>query len=361
MADRKRVLTGVKPTGVPHIGNYLGAIRPALELTKTHDAFLFIADLHALTTRQDPNRVTEDTYSVAATWLACGLDPAKSTFYKQSDIPEVATLSWILSCFTPFGLLLRAHSFVEALQKEQGGKEDVRKAIKEALTDTDALEGMSDAGFLDINHGVFAYPVLMAADILIMDADVVPVGKDQKQHLEITQEAARKLNHVAGKEVLKIPAAKIDEDVMTVPGLDGRKMSKSYDNTIEIFSTDKQLRKKINEIKTDSTPYGEPLKTEGETVFALYKLFASPEQTAELSRRYAAGKKADGGPFGWGDAKGALHELILDRLGPARKEYGRLMDDKPYIRRLLTEGAEKARVIASATLSRVVDAMGIVR
>jgi tryptophanyl-tRNA synthetase len=346
MADRKRVLTGVKPTGVPHIGNYLGAIRPALELTKTHDAFLFIADLHALTTRQDPKKLTEDTYSVAATWLACGVDPAKTTFYKQSDLPEVTTLAWILSCVTPFGLLNRAH------------------AIKDARA-----KGATDE---DINNGVFSYPVLMAADILLFDIDVVPVGKDQKQHLEIAQEAARKLNNLVGKEVLKTPAAKIDEDVMTVPGLDGRKMSKSYDNTIEIFSTDKQLESKVMSIKTDSTSYGDPLKSEGETIFQLYQLLATPERARVLARQYATGRRDPDQPdtafpdpkknyFGWGNAKKALYEVIQERLGPARKEYAKLIEDKPYLRKLLAEGAERARATGSVVLARVSDALGIVR
>jgi tryptophanyl-tRNA synthetase len=345
-ARKKRVLTGIKPTGVPHIGNYLGAIQPALELTKTYDAFLFIADLHALTSKQDPKQLEEQTYSVAATWLALGLDPNKVVFYKQSDIPEVATLAWILSCVTPMGLLNRAHSMKEA--RDKGKTED------------------------DINHGVFAYPVLMAADILLFDTDVVPVGKDQKQHLEITQEAARKLNNAYGRDLLRVPEAKIDELVMTVPGLDGRKMSKSYDNTIEIFASDKQLESRLKLIKTDSTVYGQPLKTEGETIFDLYKLFATPAEIEALKARYASGRKdpttpdsALGDPkanyFGWGDAKKALREVINQRIGPARGEYERLMGDKPYVRGLLAQGAEKARNVAKSTLSRVMDAMGIVR
>ncbi|MCK6545781.1 tryptophan--tRNA ligase [Myxococcota bacterium] len=345
-ASKKRVLTGVKPTGVPHIGNYLGAIRPALELTKDHDGFLFIADLHALTTRQDPAKLREETYAVAATWLSLGLDPKKVTFYKQSDIPEVTELAWVLSCFTSLGLLNRAHSIKDARDK-----------------------GKSDD---ELNHGVFTYPVLMAADILLFDIDLVPVGKDQKQHLEITQEAARKLNNACGGDVLKVPEALIDESVMTVPGLDGRKMSKSYDNTIELFSTDKQLLNRVKGIKTNSTEYGAPLDADTDTIFQLYKLFAAPAETDKLLASYRSGRRDPSivdasledptkNYFGWGQAKQALYEIILDRLGPARKEYDRLMADKPYIRALLREGAERARATASVVLGRVYDAVGIVR
>jgi tryptophanyl-tRNA synthetase len=342
---KRRVLSGIKPTGVPHLGNYLGAIRPSLELTKSYDAFLFIADLHALTARQDPKDLAEQTYSVAATWLALGLDPSKVVFYKQSDIPEVATLAWILSCFTPLGLLNRAHSIKDARAK-----------------------GVSDE---DLNHGVFAYPVLMAADILLFDADLVPVGKDQKQHLEITQEAARKFNNAYG-EILRVPEAVIDEAVMTVPGLDGQKMSKSYDNTIELFSNEKQLWTKLKSIKTDSTAYGAPLNPEGETIFNLYKVLATPGELERFRAQYLSGRKDPGlsdsavaepqkNYFGWGDAKRALQELIVARLGGVRSEYDRLMADKPYIRKLLLEGAGKARIVAQGVLGRVMDATGIVR
>jgi tryptophanyl-tRNA synthetase len=335
---KKRVLTGVKPTGVPHIGNYLGAIQPALELSKEYDSFLFIADLHALTTRQDPAHLTEQTFCVAATWLAAGLDPSRVVFYKQSDIPEIPTLAWILSCYTPLGLLNRAHSIKAARQ-----------------------EGATDE---DINHGLFTYPVLMAADILIFDTDVVPVGKDQKQHLEIAQEAARKLNLAHG-EVLRVPEPKIDEAVMTVPGLDGRKMSKSYGNSIELFASDKELWNKIKNVKTDSTVYGQPLNPENEVMFEIYKLLGRPEQVAKLEAQYRSGRTDPNDPaskpFGWGDAKKALNEIVLERFGPARAEYRRLMNDKPYLRKLLAEGAEKARTTAAGVLGRVLDAVGIVR
>jgi tryptophanyl-tRNA synthetase len=339
-----RVLTGVKPTGVPHIGNYFGAIKPAVDLSKEHATYLFIADLHALTTERDPKRLEEDTYSVAATWLACGVDPKKTVFFKQTDVPEVTTLAWILSCFTPKGLLERAHSYKDALQK-----------------------GVDDES---INQGVFSYPVLMAADILLYDADLVPVGKDQKQHLEITQEIARKVNNQYGP-VLRVPRALIDERVMTIPGLDGKKMSKSYQNTIELFSSDKELKKRLDLVKTDSTEYGQPLKTEGEVLFQIYSLLASPEEAAAHKRRYemarmdpsiADASLADPSAnfFGWGSAKKATREKLIEALGPMRDEYNRLMGDKAHLRQLLHAGAERAREKAHEVLDRVERACGFV-
>lgn len=346
-SKKRRVLTGIKPTGMPHIGNYLGAIQPAIELASSYDSFLFIADLHALTAFQPPVILAEQTLVVAATWLAFGLDPSRVVFYKQSDIKEIPMLAWILSCVTPLGLLNRAHSIKDARAK-----------------------GVSDD---DMNHGTFAYPVLMAADILLFDADVVPVGKDQKQHLEIAQEAARRFNNAYGQDLLRVPEPLINESVMTVPGLDGRKMSKSYDNTIEMFIPDKELEKKVKSIKTNSTPFGSALSTDQDTVFNLYKLFASPEETQEIARRYSTGRKDPNIPdsslsdpirengFGYGDAKKALSKAILDRCGDARREYIRLMDDKVYLRRVLAEGALKAQTAAEAVLRRVTDAVGIVR
>jgi tryptophanyl-tRNA synthetase len=344
-AKKLRSLTGVKPTGVPHIGNYLGAIRPGIQMSATYESFLFIADLHALTTARDPKLLREQTFSVAATWLACGLDPERVTFYSQTDVPETCTLAWILSCFTPLGLLNRAHSLKDARAK-----------------------GATDE---DINHGVYGYPVLMAADILLYDADLVPVGKDQKQHLEIAQEIARKVNNQYG-EVLRVPEAKIDEAVMTIPGLDGRKMSKSYDNTIELFGTDKQLTKRVKQITTDSTEYGRPLSIEGDTLFQIHALFATDAESQALAARYASGRKDPSRPdsdfaepsdnyFGWGDAKKALAECLLDKLGPVRSEYARLMADQAHLQTLLREGATKARRVAREVLHRVEDATGLVR
>lgn len=341
-----RVLTGVKPTGIPHIGNYFGAIKPSIALSAQHPTFLFIADLHALTTERDPKKLEADTYSVAATWLACGVDPEKTVFFKQSDVPEVTVLAWILSCFTPMGLLNRAHSF------------------KDAVDNKEILPG-------DVTHGVFSYPVLMAADILLYDTDLVPVGKDQKQHLEITQEIARKVNNQYGP-VLRVPEAHIDERVMTIPGLDGRKMSKSYGNTIELWGTDKQLKERVFSVKTDSTEYGQPLPLEGDVLFSLHQLLASKEKSEALAARYLRGRKdpsiddasltdPKSNYFGWGDAKKAVLEQMLEQLGPARAEYRRLIDDQAHLRQLLRQGAERARGVARGVLDRVEQACGFVR
>jgi tryptophanyl-tRNA synthetase len=342
-APRRRSLTGIKPTGVPHLGNYLGAIRPALELSKTHDAFYFIADLHALTSTPTREALIEQTRIVAATWLALGLDPERALFYRQSDIPEVTQLAWVLSCVLPLGMLSRAHSFKEVVDNRGLAPDDVR-------------------------HGLFSYPVLMAADILLFDADVVPVGKDQKQHLEIAQEAARKVNLIYGEGTLKIPEAQIDERVMTIPGLDGRKMSKSYDNGLDLFMADKPLKKRVGKFVTDSRPLGEPL--EPETVFQIYTLLASDAQVALLRRQYETGRKdpdaAEGAfadpsenYFGWGHAKGALYEVIRDVFADARGEYERLMADPGHIDQVLARGAERARAVAVPVLDRVWRAIGI--
>lgn len=339
---RKRVLTGIKPTGVPHIGNYLGAIEPGLRLARDYESFLFIADLHGLTTTPDAERLAEETYSVAATWLALGLDPENTFFYRQSDIPEVTELAWTLACVTPLGLLQRAHTFKDLRDNRGVAPEDVRL-------------------------GLFSYPVLMAADILLFDADLVPVGKDQKQHLEICQETARKLNHIYRREVLTIPEARIDEKVMTVPGLDGRKMSKSYGNGIPIFATKKQLKKLIGSIKTDSTNFGDPLPIQDDTVMALYTLFASETDVARLEAQYRTGRRDPNGPnteanyFGWGHAKSALVEAIDARFAPARAEYTRLMADRARLDDVLQRGAERARTVAGPVLARVHDAVGIRR
>lgn len=337
---RRRSLTGIKPTGVPHIGNYLGAIRPALGLAEHHDAFYFIADLHALTTTPSRDELIAQTYEVAAVWLALGLDTDKACFYRQSDIPEVTQLAWVLSCVTPMGLLNRAHSYKELTQNQGVAAEDVR-------------------------HGLFSYPVLMAADILLFDADVVPVGKDQKQHLEICQEAARKVNNIYGEGTLKVPAAQIDEKVMTIPGLDGRKMSKSYDNTIPVFSDKKPLKKRIGQIVTDSTEYGDPLDWKKDTIFELYSLFATEAKTAALKRQYESGRRDPAGPdeesnyFGWGHAKNALFEAMQDTFSVAREEYVRLLKDRAHIDAVMRKGAERAREVAVPVMDRVRKATGI--
>ncbi len=337
---RRRSLTGIKPTGTPHIGNYLGAIRPALELAKGHDAFYFIADLHALTTTPDRQKLIDETYEVAATWIALGLDTDSAHFYRQSDIPEVTQLAWILSCVTPMGMLSRAHTFKEVTRNQGLAPEDVR-------------------------HGLFSYPVLMAADILMFDADVVPVGKDQKQHLEICQEAARKVNLIYGDNTLKVPEAQIDERVMTIPGLDGRKMSKSYDNTIPVFMPNKPLKKCIGKIVTDSTGFGLPLQSKGETVFSLFELFADSAAVQQLQAQYASGRKVPGGPdeednyFGWGHAKAALFEQVRDTFSDARDEYDRLLKDRAFIDEVLAKGAGRAREVSQQVMQRVRTATGL--
>lgn len=345
-----RVLTGVKPTGIPHIGNYLGAIRPAIAMSEepNRESFLFIADLHALTILPDPAMLTEQTYGIAATWLALGLDPKRVVFYRQSDVPEIPQLSWFLSCVLPLGLMKRAHSFKDSRQK--GAQED------------------------DIKHGLFSYPVLMAADILMFDSDIVPVGKDQKQHLEIAQEAARRFNlqYGAGETLLKVPKAGIDETVMTIPGTDGQKMSKSYGNTIPLFADEKALKRLVKGIKTDSTEFGAPLDAEGDTVFQLYRLIAGEAGTRQLAAQYASGRKDPAKPdgefaeasenyFGWGHAKAELLELLIEHFRKPREEYTRLMADRGQINQLLDEGKDRARTVAEQVLKRVKEAAGICR
>ncbi len=341
----KRVLTGIKPTGVPHIGNYLGAIRPSIELTRSPDteAYLFIADLHSLTTRPEPTELQEQVYSVAAAWLAFGLDPEVTVFYRQRDVPEIPQIAWALGCSLPVGFLNRAHSFKDA--KARGTRPE------------------------DVLFGVYSYPVLMAADILAFDTDLVPVGKDQKQHLEIAQEAARKFNLRYG-EVFKVPEARIDPEVMTVPGLDGQKMSKSYGNTLDAFMSDRELMKRIKTIKTDSTEYGAPLPADGDAILALYSTLADPAQVDVLRAQYRAGRKdpsrsddAFENPstnyFGWGDAKKALRDLIIDRFAEEKRTYDGLMADRGTLDAILERGAERARAAASVVLDRVFRASGL--
>lgn len=320
-----RYLTGVQSSGQPHLGNVLGAIAPAIEFSKKPDAesFFFIADFHSLTTIKDGTLRRTHTRSVAAAWIACGFDAKKNVFYRQSDLPEVTELAWYLSCFTPYPMLANAHSFKEK---------------------SDRLS--------DVNAGLFNYPVLMAADILLYDADFVPVGKDQKQHLEITRDIASALNNAVGEDVLKLPDALIREDVMTIPGTDGRKMSKSYKNTIDIFAPENELKKQVMSIVTDSTPLEEPKNPDACNVFAIYKLLATPEQTAEMRGRYEAGG------YGYGHAKKELLALILDQYALARAEYARLINEEGELESLLKTGADRARQVGSRVLERVREALG---
>ncbi|MDG1917362.1 MAG: tryptophan--tRNA ligase [Flavobacteriales bacterium] len=319
-----RVLTGIQSTGVPHLGNILGAIVPAIELSKNpaNESLLFIADLHSLTTIRDAELLRHNTYATAATWLAFGFDTSKNLFYRQSDVTEVCELMWYLNCFTPFPMLANAHSF-----KDKSNR------------------------LSDVNSGLFTYPVLMAADILLYDAEIVPVGKDQQQHLEMTRDIAGSFNHTYG-DTLVLPEAQIDKRVMTIPGTDGQKMSKSYHNFIDIFLPEKKLRKQIMGIVTDSTPLEEPKDWESCNVFKLYELLGSESQIAELKAQY------EGGNFGYGHAKQALYELILERFAKQRERFNHLMENTDEIESELLKGAEKAKVIAQSVLQRVRQKVG---
>jgi len=319
-----RILTGIQSSGKPHLGNLLGAIMPAINLSKDskNESFFFIADLHSLTTIKDADVRKENVLQVAAAWLACGFDTEKNTFYRQSMVPEVCELTWYLNCFTPFPMLANAHSFKDKSDK-----------------------------LADVNAGLFTYPVLMAADIILYDADVVPVGKDQKQHLEMTRDIATSFNHTFG-ETFVVPEAEISEELMTVPGTDGQKMSKSYNNTIDIFLPDKKLRKQVMGIVTDSTPMEDPKEPENCNVFQLYKLLASEDQIHEMENNYR------GGNYGYGHAKQALFELILVKFQQERQAYDELMQNPEKIERALEKGEAKARKIAQKTLGNVREKLG---
>ncbi|WP_196895566.1 tryptophan--tRNA ligase [Aureivirga marina] len=313
-----RILTGVQSTGTPHLGNILGAIMPAIEMANDpkNESFLFIADMHSLTQIKDGETLRQNTYSTAATWLAFGLDTEKTVFYRQSDIPETTELTWYLSCFFPYQRLTLAHSFKDK---------------------ADRLE--------DVNAGLFTYPMLMAADILLYDAEIVPVGKDQLQHLEMTRDVASRFNHKMG-ETFVLPEAKIQESTMYVPGTDGGKMSKSKGNIIDIFLPEKKLRKQIMKIETDSTPLEDPKNPDTCNLFALYKLVASEEQIAEMRGNY------EGGNYGFGHAKQAFYELILEKFEEPRKKYNYFMENLEELDKVLAVGAEKAKEVASEVLKR---------
>lgn len=319
-----KVLTGVQSTGTPHLGNLLGAILPAIKMANSPDneSFLFIANLHSATQIKDAELLKKNTLSVAATWLACGLDVNRVTFYRQSDVPQTCELSWYLSCFFPFQRLTLAHSFKDK---------------------QDYLE--------DVNAGLFTYPMLMAADILLYDAEIVPVGKDQLQHLEITRDVASRFNHQMG-ETFVLPQAKIEENVMIVPGTDGQKMSKSRNNYIDIFLDDKKLRKQVMSIETDSTPLEEPKNPDTCKVFALYSLLGSENQIAEMRQNYLAGN------YGYGHAKQALFELITDTFKTERERYNYYITNPDEVERILMDGAKKASVVANAVLNRVREKLG---
>lgn len=319
-----RILTGIQSSGKPHLGNLLGAIIPAINLSRIaeNDSLFFIADLHSLTTIKDAKTRIENVNSVAAAWLAFGFDTNKNLFYRQSRIPEVCELSWYLNCVTPYPMLTNAHSFKDKSER-----------------------------LADINAGLFTYPVLMAADILLYDAELVPVGKDQLQHLEMTRDIANSFNHRYG-ETFVIPEAKIDESIMTIPGTDGQKMSKSYNNFIDIFLPDKQLRKTVMSIITDSTPLEEPKSTETCNVFALYKLLADQSQLQEMKDNYERGN------YGYGHAKQALFEVIIEKFRDERKAYNYYMANPAELNQRLEEGEERARIIARKTLLKVRKKLG---
>ena len=319
-----RILTGVQSTGTPHLGNLLGAIMPAIKMANSpeNDSFIFIADMHSLTQIKDAETLRNNTYSVAATWLACGLDIKKTVFYRQSDIPQTSELTWYLSCFFPYQRLTLAHSFKDK---------------------ADRLE--------DVNAGLFTYPMLMAADILLYDAEIVPVGKDQLQHLEITRDVASRFHTKMG-ETFVIPESKVEENTMYVPGTDGSKMSKSKENTINIFQTDKKLRKQIMGIQTDSTPLEEPKNPDTCNVFNIYKLLGSEAQTADLRQKYEAGG------FGYGHAKQALFELVKEIFAEPREKYEYYINNLEEVDKALAVGKEKATAVANDVLKRVREKLG---
>ena len=328
-------LTGIKPTGTPHIGNYLGAVLPGLALARQPDtrAYYFIADYHALTGTHDRQQLLHDTYEVAAFWLAFGLDPDEVVFYRQSDVPEVFELSWILACFTPKGFMNKAHAYK--------AKVDVNVAAGEP----------DDAG---VGMGLYTYPVLMAADILVVDADVVPVGKDQIQHVEIARDIAQRINHLYGEGTLHLPSAHVREQTAIVPGLDGRKMSKSYGNTIPCFLPSKKLRKMVMKIKSDSTPPEEPKDPDSSLVFQMHRALLDADAEAALAAEYRAG-------ISWGGAKQLLFEEIERHVAEPRERYEALMADPGRLDELLAAGADKARATTQPMLGRVREALGIAR
>ncbi|MDB5233658.1 MAG: tryptophan--tRNA ligase [Hymenobacter sp.] len=319
-----RILTGIQSTGRPHLGNLLGAILPAIELSKSsaNDSLYFIADMHSLTTVRDPELLRANTYAVAAAWLACGFDTGKNLFYRQSDVPQVTELTWYLSCFTPYPMLANAHSF------------------------KDKMDRLSE-----VNAGVFTYPVLMAADILLYDAEIVPVGKDQMQHLEIARDIAQTFNNRYG-ETLVLPQARVDAELMTIPGTDGAKMSKSYGNIIDVFATEKELLKAVKSIISDSTPLEEPKNPDTDVTFKLYSTLATPEDIATMRANYEAGG------YGYGHAKKELYELILRRFATEREKFDFYMNNLPELDAQLAIGAQRAQEYGAGVLAKVRQKVG---
>jgi len=321
----KRSLSGIKPTGTPHLGNYLGMIRPSIEMQKTHETFYFIANYHALTSVRDPKALRHDTLSIAAQFLAFGLDPSHGAFYRQSDVPQVNELAWVLGCMTSMGDLTRAHAYKAAKDKGEEGA---------------------------INLGVFSYPVLMASDIILFDSDIVPVGQDQVQHIEMARGMAQRFNHYFG-ETLREPKELVQSNVATVPGTDGRKMSKSYNNGIEPLAAAKELKKQVMAIVTDSKGLEDKKDPDTCNILALYKFFATPAELEEIKMKYRAGG------YGYGHAKMALLEKLETEFGPARAKYDELMKKPQDLEDILQDGAKKARKVAEGVLERTLKACGI--
>ncbi len=332
---KAHVLTGITTTGTPHLGNYVGAIRPAITASKDPNVipFYFLADYHALIKCQEPERVKQSSLEIAATWLALGLDTSNAVFYRQSDVPEILELSWMLSCVTAKGLMNRAHAYKAAV------------ADNELEADADPDRG--------ITMGLFGYPVLMAADILMFNAHKVPVGKDQVQHIEMARDIASRFNYIYGEHFV-LPEAVVDPNTATLLGMDGRKMSKSYNNTIPLFEPEKKLKKLINKIKTNSQEPGEPKEPEGCTLFSIYQAFATPEEVAQIRIRYAEG-------IGWGEMKSVLFEYINEHIAPARERYEALLEAPEHIEAELQAGAEKARAISVPFMQELRKAVGIAK
>ncbi len=329
---KKIALTGIKPTGIPHIGNYIGAIKPALKLSESCEARYFIADYHALNSCKNPDDIRSMTFEIAAAWLASGLDPQDTLFYRQSDVPETFELLTILLAFTPKGLMNRAHAYKAMLQTNQAAGKD------------------PDDG---VNMGLFTYPVLMAADILLFDTDYVPVGNDQFQHVEMAVDIAQSFNFVYQTEAFRIPEPISHQNTKTLLGLDGRKMSKSYGNTIPMFGTEKELRKLVMKIVTNSQGIEEPKDPEACNVFAIYKAFATEEQVEALRQRYLAGG------MGWGHAKQELFEMLNQSLSPVRQRYQELLENRDYVHQVLASGAGRARELAAAKIKALRTVIGI--
>jgi len=330
--SQKRVLTGITTSGTPHLGNYVGAIRPAIEASRDQsvESFFFLADYHALIKCQDPEAVHQSSLEIAAAWLALGLDPEQVVFYRQSDIPEIPEMNWYLTCMTAKGLMNRAHAYKASVQANQEAGEDDDMAI---------------------TMGLFSYPTLMAADILMFNASDIPVGRDQIQHVEMARDIAQRFNHHYGEHFV-LPTAKVDDNVAVLQGLDGRKMSKSYNNTIPLFLTEKKLKKHINKIKTNLLEPGEPKDPDDSAVFQLWQAFATEQQTADMREQFAQG-------IAWGEAKKQLFELINDQLKEPRERYNQLVESPAEVEKILQQGAKKAREYSAALMADVRKAVGI--